>query len=474
MITKLKPISITNLSDGLITSSAVSNSQMPLSVVGESMNLNFDSIGSAKTRLGTTLLGSQISSGTDILGLYEFRDSGTGSNDQSIVVNGATVYYLAGSTWTSKRTVTTGNKAEFTTFLDYVFMVNGVDTTMTWSGDSGTNFGTTNAVDAPVGYYIENFRSRVWIANNTDRVYYSSLPSTATPAAITWDTTNWYIDISPQDGDNIQKLKRYKNALLLFKREHLYRIYSINETEPDPKISVGTYSGRSVVEAIDGVYFHHPSGFYRYNEGGVSCISAPVIDFIDNITVANYSKVVGWEDGSHVYFQVGDVSIGDIDYVNVVLRYTISSKVWTFRSYPKQFLATSKYNDGTTIYNLCGDEDGNVLKMDKGNTDNGSAIFYSLDSRPYTLDGLFSTRKHISKMAVVHNNAVGASVKYRVDSDDISDLKSLTRITDNVAKPFTCDIKGNIIYFNISGSSVGEPVEINGFEILESSSETIG
>ncbi len=218
---KLEPQQLTNFSDGLITDGAVASSQMPLSVVSESLNMDFDKIGSVKLRRGTTLLGNQLSG--NILGLYEFRDSGTGTNNQIIAVNGTTVYYLSG-TWTSKRTVSTGKKAEFTTFLDYVFMVNGTDASQTWDGNPSNSFGTTNAVDAPVGHYIENFRSRDWIANNTDRVYYSSLTSTATPPAITWNTTDWYIDTSLQDGDNGTKLKRDKNALLLLKRNHLYRI----------------------------------------------------------------------------------------------------------------------------------------------------------------------------------------------------------------------------------------------------------
>ena len=469
----LEPINLTNYSDGLITPGAVSVGQFPLSVVTESMNFDFDKIGSATLRKGSTLLGNQVTASVDILGAYEFRDSGSGTNNQSLMVVGDKVYYLATATWTSKRTVSTGYKAEFTTFLDYVFMVNGIDATRTWDGAVGTNFSTNNVSGAPVGNYIENFRSRVWIADNKDRVYYSSLPSIATTPTISWNANTWYIDISPQDGDNVTKLKRYKNALLLFKREHIYRIYSINETEPDPKISVGTYSGRSVVESIDGVYFHHPSGIYRYSEGAVSNISEPVIDFVKNITVANYSKIVGWEDGNHVFFQVGDVTIGDASYINVVLRYTISTRVWTFRSYPTQHLASSKYNDGSTIFNLCGDDDGNILKMDTGITDNGSAIFYSLTTRPNTLDGLFSTRKNISKMAMIHDGAEGSSVKCRVDSRNLNDFKPLFEIKEKVSKPFTVDIKGNIIYFNISGSSVGEPFEFNGFEILEATSETL-
>ena len=76
-------------------------------------------------------------------------------------------------------------------------------------------------------------------------------------------------------------------------------------------------------------------------------------------------------------------------------------------------------------------------------------------------------------MAVIHNNAIGSSVKYRVDADSLNDLKPLTRIDEKVAKPFSTDIKGNTIRFNISGSSVGEQIEINGFEIIEVTSETI-
>jgi hypothetical protein len=471
---KLDTIQITNFTNGYISKGAISESQFPLDAVTESMNFDFDQIGAVTLRKGTTLLGNQVTSGVDILGLYEFRDSGSGTNNQVLMVKQGNVYYLNSGSWSAKRTVTSGYKANFTTFLDYIFMVNGIDATMTWNGDAGSSFGTVNAESAPIGNYIETFRSRIWIANSTDRLYYSNLPSAEAIPTISWNNTVNYIDISPQDGDNITGLKRYKNALLLFKREHIYRVYSTTETEPDPKISVGTYSGRSIVEANDGVYFHHPSGIYKYLDGGITCISEPIIDFIKNITVANYSKIAGWQDGNHVYFSVGDVVIGDVNYSNVVLRYTISSKVWTFRSYPTQFLASGTYNDGTTIYNICGDDDGNVLKLDTGYTDNGSNIFYSLTTKPYTLDGLFSTRKHISKMAIMHSGAEGSQIGYCVDDYKINKIQPIAQVKDKIAKPFTTDIKGNKIWFNIKGSSSGNPFTFYGFEILDVSSELIG
>jgi hypothetical protein len=465
------PITLTDMSNGFICSGAVAESMIPNTVVTESLNFDFDRIGCATLRKGTTLLGNKISA-TDLLGLYEFRDSGSGTNNALIAVNGSKVYRLNGTTWTSLRDVSSGCKAEFTTYLDYTFMVNGTDPTMTWDGNPLNSFGSTNAASAPVGIDIEVFRNRVWIINSEDRVYYSSLPD-ETLHSITWSTDTWWIDISPQDGDNVVKLQRTKTALLVFKRNHLYRIYSTQETEPDPKINVGTYSGRSVVEASDGIYFHHPSGIYRYNEGVVDRLSQPVSDFIENVTVANYSKVTGWEDGDHVYFAIGDVTVNGVAYTNVVLRYTISTKVWTVRSYPTQFIVSSKYNDGTTLFNLIGDESGNVQKINVGITDNETPIFYSLIQGPKTLDGSFATRKHISQMSVLHEKAQGTLIECKVDDDSNNKFRKIYQINEGISKPFTTNIRGNKIWFRASGTSVGEPFALSGYEILEVTSELI-
>ena len=463
---KIESQKITDFSNGLICQGAVSNSLMPSNVATESTNLDFDRIGCATLRKGQTRVGNQITASANILGLYEFRDSGAGTNNQIISVLRTAVYYLSGATWTSLRTVTTGCKAEFVTYLDYTFMVNGTDATMSWNGDPASGFGLVNSTSAPIGIDTEVFRNRLWIINATDRIYYSSLPNEIT-GLITWDTANNWIDISPQDGDNCIGLKRSKNALLIFKRNHIYRVYSTTETEPDPKISVGTYSGRSIVEASDGIYFHHPTGIYRYVDGAITCLSQPIVDFINNITVANHSKVAGWCDGDHVLFSVGDVTIGDVNYNNVVLRYTISSKVWTVRTYPTQILCASDYNDGTTIYRLVGDDNGNVLAVDDGTSDNGTSIFYSLVIGPKTLDGSFSTEKLISKMAVIHENAQGTTISVKADSDNDNKYKAIYSISDDIAKQFTTNVRGNKIWFRASGATLGNQFTLGGYELID-------
>jgi|SRR5581483_8847457 len=479
---ELAPLDYKSVQTGLITEGALSEHRMPLDAVTESLNFHFDKIGAATLRKGTTRLGDALSG--NILGLYEFRDSGSGTNNQILLANSTTVKYLNGSSvWTNKRTGLTAGKTRFTTFLDYVWMVNGTDATAIWDGNTGNNFLTNgNASGAPVGKFIDNFRSRVWITGNStfpDRIYFSSLPSAEATPVVTWNTdvtTGDWIDISPSDGENITGLKRAKNTLLIFKNNHIYRVYSVQQTDPDPAINVGTYSNESIVETKDGIYFHHPTGFYRYGyDGGVSEISKPITDIARNISLSNYSNVAGWIEtsGDAVCWALGNVTINGVTYNNLEVRYTISTQTWTHYSKPSQILCASRYNDGSTVYQLVGDNSGNVLKINTGTDDNGTAISYSLIHRWYTVDGQMSTRKNIEKLLFHHEGERGSNVQYQIEDDPVSDWTKPLGQLDKSCTLLKCSIKGRKFRPRISGSSTGEPFTYSGFEIIKASSELI-
>lgn len=475
---QLEPHSITNFSSGLLTKGAVSDSRMPLDACREVQNFHFDEIGAAVLRKGITKLGDDLSG--NILGLFEFRDSGNGTNNQIIAVDGTTAYYLSGGVWTSKRTgLTSGSKARFSTFLDYVFMVNGTEATAVWDGGGGTFATSGNASGAPTGKFIENFRARMWIAGNStypDRLYFSSLPSSVTTPLITWDTsvtTGDWIDISPSDGENITGLHRTKSHLLVFKNNHIYRVASISQSEPDPSINVGTYSQESIVETKIGVLFHHPTGFFRYSDGGAEEISRPIIDIVEAISLSNYSSIAGWEDGDHAYWSVGDITINSISYTNVVVRYTISTQVWTMYTYPTQFRVSSPYNDGTTLFQIAGGSNGKVYKINVGITDDSAVIPYSLTSRSFSLDGFSSTRKTISKMVILHDRGTGGNFSYQNEEAKESDWTPITQLQTYNTPAKGLSVKGKELKFRISGNSSGEPFSFQGLEIIESSSELI-
>lgn len=479
--TQISPITRKSLKSGLITNGAVAENDYPPDALLEAVNFNFDTIGKMTLKKGTTLLGQAFSG--DILGLYNFRDSGAGTNNQLIMVNSAIAYYLSGSTWTSKRTgLTSGSKARFSTLLDYVFMVNGTEATAIWDGNPANSFLTTgNASGAPTGKFIENFRARMWIAGNStypDRLYYSSLPSAVATPVITWDTsvtTGQWIDISPSDGENITAVHRTKSALLVFKNNHLYRVFSILQSDPDPQFNVGTYSQESVVETKNGVYFHHPTGFYRY-DGNVTEISRPIIDIIKAISLTNYSKVAGYlePDGDHVRWSVGNVTIDGIAYSNLEVRYTISTQVWTHYSNPTQYLVGNSYNDGTNITTVVGDNAGNILTLNNGNTDNGTSIFYSIIHPADDVDGLHSTVKIVNTMFFMHSGMTGTNVNYQTPDDNVSDFtKKIGQIKDSETGFSSLNARGRKLKFRLSGVSKGEPISYEGYEILEGTTQLI-
>ena len=200
-------------------------------------------------------------------------------------------------------------------------------------------------------------------------------------------------------------------------------------------------------------------------------ISQPIQDFIDGVALSQYSSVAGWQDGDHIYHELGDVTVGGVTYQNVVSRYTISSEAWTVYSYPTTFLCSSQYNDGSTLFQLTGDDGGSVLKMNVGITDNTTPITYSLITRWYTLDGFYSTRKVISKMNAMHTKMEGAKIEWQVGDDTINAWKPLFQIERELNHPQTVDIKGRKIRFRVSGVSSGEPGTFYGLEVMALSSE---
>ncbi len=471
----LEPTNRHSVESGLITESAVSDYRSPPTSVSEAVNFHFDTIGAATLRKGTTLLGQNLSS--SITGLYQFLDS-SGANSQLLAVTGGACYYLVGNSFTSVRGGLATNPASFTTFLNNVFMVNGSEATATWTGAAAASFITNgNSSGAPVGKYIDNYRSRVWITGNAtypDRVFYSSTPTLVATPVITWDqsvSSGQWIDIAPQNGESNTAIINAKNSLLVFKNNSMFRIFNINKADPDPQYYVGTYSQESVVKTPAGIFFHHPSGFYQYDlYGFVNRISQPIRDIVGAITLANYSKVAGWidSDWDHVCWAVGNVTYKGVTYTNMVVRYTISTKTWTHYSYPTQALVSFQYNDGSALYRLIGDNSGNVLKYDTGIDDNGTPIFYSLVHQWDYIDGFGFSTKNVTKIFFSHTGGTGSKVATQQDVPITNDWKPLapdSELKQGDTGFNNIGVQTNRMRVRISGVSTGQPFQYRGYEI---------
>ena len=453
------PIKIGNL--GIVREVAVDEVATSPESVELAINCNFDRIGALQTRNGLTTLGAQIASGA-VLGMENYRNN-AGTTYGLLAKISSVVYNFNGTNWSSVRTgLSTTSKARFTNFLDLTYMVDG-NTGSSVVTFNGSAFGSTNVGSLPAGDDIENYRSRIWVADSaTDKVYYTDVVSTS--QTISGGTS--FIQVSPQDGEKITALKRHPRALLVFKQNHIYKIYSTTSADPDPSIFRGTYSKESIVEAKDGIYYHHPTGFYRLviDGGEQQEISRPIIDVVEAISRANYEGINGWADSDHIYWSVGDITLDGIAYANVVCRYTISTQVWTLYSYASEIKRSALYDNGTLLRMIVGDENGYPFVFDSGTTDNGTPIFYDLQTHPLYLSSIKQEEKNIAEIGVVHENAQGSQVSYLPDK---LNWKNAGTIKKEIAESFTVGAKFKKARLRLSGNSKGSPIIFRNFNLLD-------
>ena len=458
----------------------VSNFLLPEGAVTTAKNVHFDELGQVKLRPGTTLINAHVSDNYACLGLHYLK----GTNSQLLAVfsdgTNSDVYYNAAGTWTKITGLTDQTKdlkTRFTTFLDQAIVVNGTDIAEAWfgTGTADQSIGTLandlnlDDMDSYKCSLVEAFKARVYMAGNTttpDRLFFSKVAS-STPH-ITWTPTTDWVDIGSRDGSNITALKRYAYDLLVFKKEFLYRYRGSAGVDPEPLINIGTPSQEAVVEGKKGIYYFSsdPVGIYVYTGGQPVEISRAVSDFLEAIPSTYFATVNGFTeaDGDHICFNIGDVTVGGVSWTNVVLRYTISSQVWTVYSYPNELRRGVIWDNATNNVAVVGDSDGNIMTYNSGLTDNGTAISYELITRYYELGALSETNV-INKMSAISSKAQGGFLKFQID--DSEDWKNVGQLKKFVTIFKNTNIKGHRCRFKLLGDSTATPFLFEGLEFLE-------
>ena len=448
----------------------------PEGALTSAVNVHFDRMGGITQRNGATVIGLNLA-GT-CYGVYNAMFSNSGSNRLISVFSDGTynkAYIWQGGTWVASLGGDTKDlKTRFATFGDNVIRVNGTDNMKCWDGGSlWITTGDPINVDDIAGTataYIEVFKNKVYTAGNStkpDRLFYSSVVSSA--GNITWDPSNDWIDINPNDGENISALKRYATELLVFKPNYIYR-FRTEAIEPDPLVKVGTRSQESIVEGKNGLYFCHDTGFYKYTGGYPEEISRPISDFIDAMNVSNAESVVAWKDNDHIYFSIGDVTVSGTDYTNVVIRYTESSQVWTIYSYATQPTYATDYDDGTTLFRVWGDDAGRIFKDNLGTADRITAISHNFETKWYDFENV-AEKKILKEIVCICEKAQGSKVFYKIDGSDT--WRSIGQINKFRTKFSQLKIPFHRIKFKVSGISSQEAAVFQGFEIVSMVNEGV-
>ena len=354
------------------------------------INYHLDKVGALTKRKGYSRFASQPTADKTTYGLGQFNDMSGDTVEQLFVQNNAgdtqgVIYYNNGGTWTAaKSDDTASKKSRFISFIDYVFRANGADVIA--SSANGSSWGTTNSPATITPKYGAVFQDRVYFANgnssNRSRFWFSSLPSSG---SITWSTGTDWVDVNPDDGDQITGLENNGNRLLIFKNRALYR-WTFGQVEADRLIGVGTSSSESIKTNLDvGItFFANPNGIYAYSGGRPRLLSRKIDDIIKAVT--DWTEVYAEVDEDHYYLSVGNISLEGRTYSNVVLCYHISLDAWTMytTATPVRFMA--RLIESGVVENIYfGSTTGRTYKFLDTNADDGSDIAAYFRSKEFVL-----------------------------------------------------------------------------------------
>lgn len=461
--------------EGLVRSAETAETVAMENSVQMSVNWNFDSTGAAQTRPGVTEYVSAF--GNPIISFGQFAPNAS-STRYLLVQVGNEVYKVVGGVSTLVRTLSSSNKARFKQFAEYTYMVNGTTGGDALQSFDGTTFGTTNVASLPKGDFIETFENRLVVADvEHDDIYFTDVVQPN--GTLTGGGTNPLHKLSPGNGQKITALKTVPRALIVFKENSIYRIYSLDPDNPSidgyPAYNVGTYSSESIVEAKDGLYFHHSSGFYKFNFDGQPIeISRRISDIVRNISRTNYENIRGWSDDNHIYWSVGDLSLPDRTITNAVVRYTINSEVWTVYSHQSPVTAAIVFDDGTNIVPLIGYKNTGIpAKYNVGNDDCGDPIFCDLVLRKFIFTDCYAKLKQIDKINVIHTNGGGLNVAYQRDKDVANEWQPIGKLDADFVSLISLPnaLSFNQLAFRLFGDATGTPIYLMGIEIMKLTEE---
>lgn len=454
------------------------------------LNYSLDTIGALTKRNGYDVFASQPVASRNVNGLYQYTNTATTAETTQVMVannadnSNSAVYYNSSGTWTSSRTdnavstPTNFNRFRFVTFLDYLFRLNGQQVVATSIDVNGGVWGATNAPATIIPVFCAVFQDRVYVANDQrtganrlgSRLYWSGLPTGGPPPTISWTITTDFVDVNPDDGDEITALENNGNRLLIFKNRSMYR-WVFGQTEPDRIIGIGTQSQECVKTNFDlGItFFANEYGAYAYSGGRPKLISRPIQKWFDNVPAGDVDAFAAETDSDHYYLYLSDsMTVDGRTYSNVMAVYTVSLDAWVIYTLhaPVRFMAKFIQSNSEDVY--FGSSNGRTYQWNSGTgDDSGGAsgnvaveIHGEILSKEYLLS--FPEKSELEWLDLISSQRIGAKVSYQIDRD--GDFSPLGQLSKRISSYSLGKKSGHTIRLRIAESSTNTSI-IDGWNI---------
>lgn len=416
----------------------------PKNTVDLLINFEVDEeIGSLASRLGTERIGSQLVDNVTCLGVVQHVDQAdTTKNklfatfDDAVSATNADIYDVSAGT----KSLQDDTKNIRTYFLNYqgdTLRLNGTDAPKAYNSSTWlTTGGVFDLGNMPTGYkYAAEFLDRVYLWGKASAPYTLAYSGILTAGAVSWTAGNGTVEIEPEDGGGeatgVGKVPGY---LLLFKRRSMHR-FNFSSAFPEALTNIGAYSQESIINAGGLCAFYSDSnenakGFYITNGGRPTPIShdttRPIKKWVD--AISSSATVAGWGTERYFAWSVGDLTVDGETYTNVVFKFNRILNQWTIRTTPTKFTYFAGYVTGGVHTIVGGDNDGNVIRVDKPATytDAPSATPIPLKVRTHHTTFGYNQLKTLSDIIVVRGRNLQNYIANAIIDRDVNNTVSLT------------------------------------------------
>lgn len=200
-----------------------------------------------------------------------------------------------------------------------------------------------------------------------------------------WAGGNWF-DVGSDDGDFITWQEENNDFLMIYKRDSLYRINTLDGSNiTKVRGAYGTTSGRSVINLHElSLYYHSDTGlangFYAYNGGYSQKISAPIDNHVAGIDPT--FAPIAWREGELYRCFVGNIvnAAQNINVQNAVMTWDYASKAWSIDPIDDVPLCSTDFRQSLKKLTYFGTAGNMIMATPSGNTYNGKNIPFMVET----------------------------------------------------------------------------------------------
>jgi hypothetical protein len=453
---RLPEITVKNPGKGL--NNLVSDTLINDAEASDLNNISFVESGCIAKSAGIQSVGTGLSNNPKGMGVF-YTVAG---NKYLLTVDGTSLKYLNGSTWTaiSGASFTANKEVNFTQCDNNLYIWNGQEAGAQLDSSLALTRPTTT-ISASFSIWYQGFQIASGVATQPNRIYvsdnttnpgdftntnptgtglYSVYDGTTHPGATTFAGSGAnYIDINKGDGDKITGLAKYQGVVIIFKERSVYQL-SLSATGVPTITQVtqatGAVSHKSIDNVENDVFYLSRKGYYvlgnepnylntiRSNE--LSNRVNPIIQTINPAQAMNAASIF-----SEFKFY-SSFATGGNDYNNQTLIYDRRYLAWSKVDYMTanawtEFIDTS----GNRHLYFADDNSAEVYEVIEGNySNNGTAINSYWISKSFDANQFDEYKRWLDVTILFRQISGSVTVTFYADNDQVVKSTSISSDTD--------------------------------------------